>query len=70
MSKDSTSSTYRRPATDEARERANAYRRKYRAEHPDKAKAWRLNYIKRAAARLAAAEAAHAEAQAEGGAKA
>ena len=49
-------STYKRPATDEARERANAYRRKYRAEHPDKVQEWRRNYIQRAAARIAAAQ--------------
>ena len=51
-----TSSTYRRPATDEARENRNAYMRRYRAAHPDKTRAWRQNYIKRAAARLAAAD--------------
>ena len=51
-----TTSTYRRPATDEAREKRNAYMRRYRAEHPDKTRAWRQSYIKRAAARLAAAD--------------
>lgn len=47
-------STYRRPATDEARKKANAYRRKYRAEHPDKVAQWRRTYIARAAARMVA----------------
>ena len=49
-------STYRRPATDEAREKRNAYMRRYRREHPGKTREWRQNYIKRAAARLATAE--------------
>lgn len=48
-------STYRRPATDEAREKRNAYMRRYRRDHPDKTREWRQNYIKRAAVRLATA---------------
>ena len=48
-------STYRRPATAEARERANAYRRRYRKEHPEAVKRWRDGYILRRAARLQAA---------------
>lgn len=51
-----TSSTYRRPATKEARENRNAYMRKYRREHPDKIREWRRNYILRAAQRLHAAD--------------
>ena len=49
-------SSYRAPVSEEARQHRNAYLRKYRKEHPDKARAWRQNYIKRAAARLEAAE--------------
>lgn len=49
-----TRTTYRRPATEDAREKRNAYMRRYRAEHPDKARTWRQNYIKRAAAKLEA----------------
>lgn len=51
-----TGTTYRRPASDKARENRNAYMRRYRKAHPDKTRAWRQNYIKRAAARLAAAD--------------
>lgn len=52
---------YRRPASPEAREKRNAYMRRYRAEHPDKTRAWREAYIMRTAARLAAADPAHSE---------
>lgn len=34
-------------AEDAKREAGNAYRRRYRAEHPEKALQWRLNYAKR-----------------------
>lgn len=37
------------------REAGNAYRRKYRAEHPEKALQWRLNYAKRLLERQAQA---------------
>lgn len=47
--------TYRRPATDEAREHANAYRREYRKRNPERVAKWRRDYIVRAAARIAAA---------------
>ena len=46
--------TYRRPATDAAREKANAYRRRYRQQNPDRVKKWRTDYILRKAARLMA----------------
>lgn len=36
--------TYRRPKTDEARERGNAYRREYARLHPEKVRQWRLRY--------------------------
>lgn len=47
-------STYRRPVSDEARERANAYLRRYRAEHPERVRKWRDDYILRRAARIQA----------------
>lgn len=50
-----TATTTKRPMTPEQRERANAYLRQYRADHPDKVRAWRRNYILRAAARMTAA---------------
>ena len=46
--------TYRRPATEEAREKRNAYHRAYNHSHPERVKAWRLNQAKKL---LAAAEA-------------
>lgn len=49
------STTYRRPKTDEARQRQNEYLRRYRREHPDRVQQWRRNYILRAAQRLKAA---------------
>lgn len=52
-------STYRRPASKEARERANAYLRRYRAEHPERVRAWRNAYILRKAARILAEQADH-----------
>ena len=58
--------TYRRPATDEAREKANAYRRRYRQENPERVKRWRDDYIMRRAARLMAEQAA-AAASGDGG---
>ena len=45
-------STYRKPATDQARERANAYQRQYRRNNPDRVKAWRDNYALRRADKL------------------
>lgn len=36
------------------RERQNAYQRKYRAEHPEKAREWHLNYVLRKAEKLRA----------------
>lgn len=45
-------STYRPPKDQEARDRANAYQRQYRQEHPDRARAWRDAYILRKAARI------------------
>lgn len=51
-----TTTNYRRPKSEAARENRNAYMRKYRREHPDKARAWRENYILRAAERLQAAQ--------------
>lgn len=47
-------STYRKPATDQARERANAYQRQYRRNNPDRVKAWRDNYALRRAEKLRA----------------
>lgn len=47
--------TYRRPASDEAREHANAYRREYRRNNPERVKRWRDDYIIRKAAQLTAA---------------
>lgn len=52
--------TYRKPATDAAREKANAYRRRYRKENPERVKRWREGYIMRKAARLMAEQAAAA----------
>lgn len=49
------STTYRRPKTDEARQRQNEYLRQYRREHPERVQQWRRNYILKAAARLAGA---------------
>lgn len=46
----------RYPRTEEQRQRMNAYLRQYRAEHPERVKRWRDNYIKRRAAKLLAAE--------------
>lgn len=46
----------RYPRTVEQRQRLNAYLRQYRAEHPEKVKAWRDAYIKRRAEKLLAAE--------------
>lgn len=43
---DSTS-TYRKPASDEARLRWNKYMRDYRHRNPDKVNQWRLNYAKK-----------------------
>jgi hypothetical protein len=48
----------KRQMTDEQRERWNAYSRKYRAEHPEKVRRWRQDYILRKASALAAAQAA------------
>lgn len=45
--------TYRRPATDEARERGNAYRRDYARRNPDKVLQWRLHYAQRLLERAA-----------------
>lgn len=45
-------STYRPPKDQEARDRANAYQRQYRQDHPDRARAWRDAYIVRRAARI------------------
>lgn len=39
--------TYRRPATEEAREKRNAYHREYRRQNPDKVIQWRINQAKR-----------------------
>lgn len=50
-----------RARTDEQREAYNAYQRRYRAEHRDKARQWQTNYIIRRAARLAAEAAGQAE---------
>lgn len=52
--------TTRRIFTPEQRALQAAYLRRYRAEHPDKVRAWRDGYILRKAARLQA-EAAEAE---------
>lgn len=46
----------RYPRTVEQRQRLNAYLRQYRAEHPERVKRWRDNYIKRRAEKLLAAE--------------
>ncbi len=51
----------RRARTVEQREAYNAYQRRYRAEHRDKARQWQTNYIIRRAARLAAEAAGQAE---------
>ena len=58
MEQTNRTTTYRRPATDEAREKANAYRRRYRQENPERVKRWRNDYIMRKAARLMAEQAA------------
>lgn len=42
-----TTTTYRRPATEEAREKRNAYHREYRRQNPDKVIQWRINQAKR-----------------------
>ena len=49
------------PQTDERRQRANAYLRQYRAEHPEKVRQWRDAYILRRAARLMAEQRAGAD---------
>jgi len=51
---DNRQSSYRRPATDEARERANSYQRQYRRANPDRVREWRERYIVRKAAQIAA----------------
>lgn len=63
MAEQQRKSTYRRPASKEARERANAYLRRYRAEHPERVRAWRNAYILRKAARLTAEQAEQAKAE-------
>ena len=45
----------RRQMTDEQRVRWNEYTRRYRAEHPEKVRAWRQNTILRTAERLRSA---------------
>lgn len=49
-----TGSTYRRPATEEARQRYRAYQRQYRRTHKDRVRKWQDNYVIRKAAKLAA----------------
>lgn len=44
--------------TEEQRQRWREYTRNYRRANPDKVRQWRLNYIKRKAARLLAEDAA------------
>ena len=51
---DNTTTSRKRTYTDEQRQRNAAYLRQYRAAHPDKVKAWRRNYIIKAAQRLQA----------------
>lgn len=41
---------------EEQRARRNQYLREYRARNPQRTKQWRMNYIRRAAARMAEAE--------------
>ena len=45
-------STYRPPKDQAVRDRANAYQRQYRRDHPDRTRAWREAYILRKAARI------------------
>ena len=59
-------STYRKPATEAARQHAKEYQRRYRQENPDRVKKWRDNYILRKAAQLMA-EAEQDTANADGG---
>lgn len=47
----------KRTRTPEQREAWNAYLRAYRRDNPEKVKAWKDNYIKRRAAKLAKMEA-------------
>lgn len=50
-----TTTTYRRPATEEAREKRNAYHREYNKRNPERVKQWRLNQARKlleAAARV------------------
>lgn len=42
-----TTTTYRRPATEEAREKRNAYHREYNKRNPERVKQWRINQAKR-----------------------
>ena len=44
---DGKTTTYRRPATEEAREKRNAYHREYRRQNPDKVIQWRLNQARK-----------------------
>ena len=44
---DGKTTTYRRPATEEAREKRNAYHREYNKRNPERVKQWRINQAKR-----------------------
>lgn len=55
------STTYKRPKSDEERERRNRYGRAYRAAHPDSVRRWRDSYTLRRADRLRAEQAQQVE---------